>query len=87
MLVTPKKGTDVYKRQALNSQGFPNPVSLVTLHSWLPDNALHLEGVPLEYKIPSGETGKATLQKRVERIFSVPVTVNPGDCMVVIRCV
>jgi len=68
----------------LNSQGFPNPVSLVTLYSWLPDNALHLESVPLEYRIPWGETGKATLQKPVERFFSVPVTVNSGDCMVVI---
>jgi len=68
----------------LNSAGFPNPVSLVTLHSWLPDKAVHLEGVPLEYEIPRGETGKATLEKRVERIFSTPVTVNSGDCMVVI---
>jgi hypothetical protein len=68
----------------LNREGFPNPVSLVTLHSWLPDNAVRLEGVPLEYEIPGGETGKATLEKRVERIFSIPVTVNSGDCMVVI---
>lgn len=68
----------------LNSQGFPNPVLLSTLYSWLPDNALHLESVPLEYKIPWDETGKATLQKRVERIFPVPVTVNSGDCLVVI---
>jgi hypothetical protein len=67
----------------LNSQGFSNPVLLSTLYSWLPDNALHLESVPLEYKIPDGETGKATLQKRVEKI-SAPVTVNSGDCMVVI---
>jgi hypothetical protein len=68
----------------LNRQGFPNPILLETLHRWLPDNALHLEEVPLEYGIPSGETGKATLQKRVERIFSIPVAVNSGDCMVVI---
>jgi len=68
----------------LNSQGFPNPVPLATLYSWLPDNALHLESVPLEYEIPQGEKGKATLQKRVERIFPVPVTVNAGDCVVVI---
>jgi hypothetical protein len=68
----------------LNSQGFPNPLPLATLYSWLPDNALHLESVPLEYEIPWDETGKATLQKRVERIFSVPVTVNAGDCVVVI---
>ena len=67
----------------LNHQGFPNPVLLSTLYSWLPDNALHLESVPLEYKIPGGKTGKATLQKRVERI-PAPVTVNSGDCMVVI---
>jgi hypothetical protein len=67
----------------LNSRGFPNPVLLSTLYSWLPENALHLESVPMEYKIPSGETGVATLQKRVERIPS-PVTVNSGDCIVVI---
>ena len=68
----------------LNSQGFPNPVPLATLYTWLPDDALHLESVPLEYEIPQGETGKASLQKRVERIFSAPVTVNAGDCVVVI---
>jgi len=68
----------------LNRQGFPNPVPLATLYSWLPGNALHLESVPMEYEIPSGKTGKAALQKRVERIFSTPITVNPGDCMVVI---
>ena len=68
----------------LNSQGFPNPVPVATLYSWLPSDALHLEGVPMEYKIPPGETGKATLQKPVERIFAVPVTVNAGDCVVVI---
>jgi hypothetical protein len=68
----------------LDSQGFPNPVPLATLYSWLPDNALHLESVPLEHEIPWGKTGKATLQKRVERIFEVPVTVNAGDCAVVI---
>jgi hypothetical protein len=67
----------------LNRQGFPNPVLLSTLYSWLPDNAMHLESVPLEHKIPTGETGKATLQKQVERI-PPPVTVNSGDCMVVI---
>src|SRR5271156_3810319 len=67
----------------LNSQGFPNPVLLSTLYGWLPENALHLESVPLKYKIPEGETGKATLQKQVERILA-PVTVNSGDCMVVI---
>jgi hypothetical protein len=68
----------------LNNQGFPNPVPLATLYSWLPENALHLMSVPLKYKIPPDETGKATLQKRVERIFRVPVAVNAGDCVVVI---
>lgn len=68
----------------LNSQGLPNPVSLAKLYSWLPDNSLHLASVPLEYKIPWGETGRATLQRRVERFFPVPVAVNSGDCMVVI---
>jgi hypothetical protein len=68
----------------LNSQGFPNAVLLATLYSWLPDNALHLESVPLEYEIPRDETGKATLQKRVDRTFPVPVTVNAGSCVVVI---
>ena len=62
----------------LNSQGFPNAVLLATLYSWLPDNALHLESVPLEYEIPRDETGKATLQKRVARTFPVPVTINAG---------
>jgi hypothetical protein len=70
--------------QNLNSQGFPNPVPLATLYSWLPENAQHLESVPLEYEIPQGGTGKATLQERVERIFLVPFTVNAGDCVVVI---
>jgi hypothetical protein len=59
-------------------------VLLATLYSWLPDNALHLESVPLEYEIPRDETGKATLQKRVDRTFPVPVTVNAGSCVVVI---
>jgi hypothetical protein len=31
----------------------------------------------------SGETGKATLQGQVENIFSAPVKVNSGDCIVV----
>jgi hypothetical protein len=68
----------------LNSQGFPNAVPLATLYSWLPYNALHLESVPMEYEIPWDGTGAATLQKRVERIFRVPITVNAGDCAVVI---
>ncbi len=68
----------------LNSQGFPNPAPLSTLHRWLPHDALHLASVPLVDRIPSGETGEATLQGKVENIFSVPVTVNAGDCIVVI---
>jgi len=70
--------------QNLNNHGFPKPVLLTTLYSWLPANALHLESVPLEYKIPWGDTGKATLQKKVERIFPIPVPVNSGDCLVAI---
>jgi hypothetical protein len=68
----------------LNTMGFPNPQPLSTLYSWLPSNAVHLASVPLEYEIPWGETGIATLQQGVERIFPVPVTVNSGDCVVVI---
>jgi hypothetical protein len=68
----------------LNDSGFPNPVPLSTLYSWLPGDALHLESVPMNYRIPAGGTGVATLQKRVERIFPTPITVNSGDCMVVI---
>ena len=68
----------------LNSQGFPNPAPLSTLQSWLPHDALHLASLPLVDRITSGETGKATLQGQVENIFSVPVKVNAGDCMVVI---
>jgi len=67
----------------LNGQGFPNPAPLSTLHSWLPHDALHLASLPLADRITSGETGKATLQGQVENIFSVPVKVNAGDCIVV----
>lgn len=35
-------------------------------------------------RVTAGETGKATLQGQVQNIFSVPVKVNAGDCMVVI---
>ena len=70
--------------QNLNRQGFPKPAPLATLDTWLPGNALHLDSVPLEYEIPQGETGAATLQKRVEKIFSAPIAVNAGDCVVVI---
>jgi hypothetical protein len=68
----------------LNSQGFPNPAPLSTLHSWLPHDALHLASVPLVDRAPPEEASKAPLQSQVENIFSVPVTVNAGDCMVVI---
>jgi hypothetical protein len=68
----------------LNGLGYPNPTLLSTLYSWLPENATHMESVPLEHQIPSGGTGKAALQHRVEKIFRTPVTVNSGDCMVVI---
>jgi hypothetical protein len=68
----------------LNQYGFPNPVLLATLYSWLPQNALHLKSVPLEYQIPPGKTSIATLQQPVERFFPIPVTVNAGSCMVVI---
>ena len=68
----------------LDNLGFPNPVLLSTLYKWLPDDAVHLESVPLEHKIPQDGTGRATLQKRVERFFPVPVSVNAGDCVVVI---
>ena len=70
--------------QNLDSQGFPNPQLLTTLYSWLPSDATHLDSVPMEYRIPEGETGEAALQKRVQSIFPSPLTVNAGDCMVVI---
>lgn len=70
--------------QNINSQGFPNPVPLQTLYNWLPPAAIHLESVPMDYKIPDGETGIATLEKPVQRIFPVPISVNSGDCIVVI---
>ena len=70
--------------QNLDSQGFPNPEPLPTLYSWLPPDAVHLESVPMTYKIPDGDTGIAALQKPVEKLFPVPVSVNVGDCMVVI---
>lgn len=66
----------------INFQGFPNPLPLSLLYSWIPQDALHLESVDLKYKIPNGGTGKASLQAPVERIFSPPVQVNAGDCMV-----
>lgn len=59
---------------------------LATPYSWLPDNTVQPEtGEPTsKYEIPRDETGKATPQKRVDRIFRVPVAVNAGDCVVVI---
>jgi len=68
----------------LNSQGFPNPAPLATLQSWLPQDALHLVSVPLADRIAPGGTGKVALQGQVQNIFSVPVKVNAGDCMLTI---
>jgi hypothetical protein len=70
--------------QNLNSQRFPNPAPLSTLHAWLPHDALHLGSVPLVDRTLPGETTKAPLQSLVEIIFSVPIKVNAGDCMLVI---
>jgi hypothetical protein len=67
----------------LNGQGFPNPAPLSTLHAWLPSKSLHLASVPLVDRIAPGETGKTALQSQVENLFSVPVKVNAGDCLVV----
>jgi hypothetical protein len=76
-------GCGIFEKN-LNSQGFPNPAPLSTFHGWLPKDALHLASVPLVDRIASGETGEASLQQGVETIFSVPVAVNAGDCIVVI---
>ncbi len=76
-------GCGIFERN-LNDQGFSNPAPLSTLHGWLPHDALHLASVPLVDRIAPGATGEATLQGKVENIFSVPVTVNAGDCIVVI---
>jgi hypothetical protein len=76
-------GCGIFEKN-LNSQGFPNPAPLSTLHNWLPKDALHLASIPLVDRIVSGATGEATLQGKVETVFSVPVTVNSGDCIVVI---
>jgi hypothetical protein len=67
----------------LNSQGFPNPAPLTTLQNWLPKDALHLASVPLVDRTLPGSSSKAPLQSQVENIFSVPVKVNAGDCMLV----
>jgi len=71
-------------QQNLNGQGFPNPQPLSTLHSWLPQDALLLASIPQVDRIPPGGTSKAPLQNKVETIFSVPVAVNSGDCLLVI---
>ena len=76
-------GCGIFERN-LNLQGFPNPAPLSTLHSWLPKDALHLVSVPQVDRIEPGKTGKAALQNQIETIFSVPVKVNAGDCMVTI---
>lgn len=70
--------------QNLNSQGFPNPAPLSTLHSWLPKDALHVGSIPQIDRISPGTRGKAALQNQVEDILSVPIKVNAGDCMLVI---
>jgi hypothetical protein len=50
----------------------------------MPHDALHLASVPQVERIASGTTSKGALQNQVENIFSVPVKVNSGDCMLVI---
>jgi hypothetical protein len=70
--------------QNLNSEGFPNPAPLSTLRAWLPHDALHLGSVPLVDRTLPGETTKAPLQSQAQNIFSVPIKVNAGDCMLVI---
>lgn len=67
----------------LNSQGFPNPVLLSTLNSWLPANAVHLDSVPMDYQILPGGNSKASLTRQVETVLPYPVKVNAGDCVVV----
>jgi hypothetical protein len=69
-------------RENLNSSMVSNPAPLSTLQSWLPKDALHLVSVPQVDRIPPGGSGEAALQNKIETIFSVPVKVNAGDCMV-----
>jgi hypothetical protein len=76
-------GCGIFEKN-LNSQGIPNPITLATLHNWLPKDALLLVSVPQVDRIPSSKTGKAALQNQVETIFSVPVQINAGDCMLAI---
>lgn len=68
----------------LNSQGFPNPVPLAKLNSWLPNNAIHLESVPMDYPITQSGTSRASLTRQIETFLPYPVKVNAGDCVVVI---
>ena len=74
-------GCGIFEKN-LNSQGFPNPAPLSTLHAWLPKDALHLASLPLVDRVPTGEPSKAALQGQMENIFSVPVKINAGDCIV-----
>lgn len=67
----------------LNDQGFPNPVLLSTLNSWLPANALHLESVPMDYQILPDLTSRAPLTRQIETFLPYPVKVTAGDCVVV----
>lgn len=68
----------------LNPQMVPNPLPLSTIYSWLPKNAMHLASVPMVDRIVPGGTGMATLQNPVQTLFSVPVKVNAGDCLLTI---
>jgi hypothetical protein len=68
----------------LNPQGFPNPLPLSTIHSWLPPDAMHLASTPMVDRIVPPGTGMVTLQSTVQTFFSVPVKVNVGDCMLTI---
>ena len=68
----------------LNSQGFPNPTPLATLNSWLPNNAIHLESVPMDDQISRNGTSRAPLTRQIETFLPYPVKVDAGDCVVVI---
>lgn len=68
----------------LDSQGFPNPTPLETLNRWLPPNAIHLESVPMDYRIPPAGTSKAPLTMQIASLLPYPVKVDAGDCVVVI---
>ena len=68
----------------LNDQGFPKPVPLEKLNSWLPNNAIHLESVPMDYQIMPGGSSRAALTREIETFLPYPVKVDAGDCVVVI---